>query len=102
MLVEDVDAAVQRVNASLVDANDEARIRFVSVEQEPYGRDGLLVVLVWELPEPTNDTWPLEVLDAYCAAAAEEFRDIGDTQCLFRTSSELHEGPPIAAVAVDA
>lgn len=90
-IVEQARHGLRQLNALLRSQGDDARVRYLSVEPD-FDFDGEWIVIVtWELPPPSGESWPLKILDHY----EERTRDIvgraATTLCLFRTPDEITE-----------
>jgi len=96
---EQIQGRLAKINSELATLGDPARIAFVSIEPDPDFDHEWLLLLTWQLPDGGGDGegWPLEVLDRYCDLAGERLRDLGSTECLFRTTKELEDGAPSGA-----
>ena len=90
-LLERVKSALEELNTALRSEGDAARAMYVSVEPD-YDYDNSWIVLVtWEVPAPSGDEWPLELLDRYRQRTREIVGEGGTSHCLFRTPDELSE-----------
>lgn len=98
-LLVEVQERLGRINSELAARADGARVAFISIEPDPDFDGEWLLVTTWQLPHlAESDGWPLSQLDTYCDLVSERLRDLGSTECLFRTAEELHtEGAPSGA-----
>jgi hypothetical protein len=71
---------------------DEGRVAAFTVYPDEEGEDVADVLFV--LPDPPEETWPLETQDAYCALASDALEDVVKfAYCTFLAESEQEEFP---------
>ena len=88
----DCVAAPIRKEPSHSAANSCSSYSSLSIEPDYDYDDGWIVYVTWEIPVPTDDEWPLAVLDGYSQRTRDTVGDAGTTHCMFRTPDEM-SGP---------
>lgn len=104
--VEDPELLIADLNRSLAKEGDPARIRYMTSGPSWFeDDDGWHILAFWELPEPEESVWPLEVLRQYRRRIQALF-NIEDitVESYFRTREELdtgehHTGWPVPELA---
>ena len=90
-IVEQARHGLRQLNALLRSQGDDARVRYLSVEPD-FDFDGEWIVIVtWELPPPSGESWPLKILDHYAERTRDTVGRAATTLCLFRTPDEIAE-----------
>ena len=90
-IVETARQGLRQLNAVLRSESDDARARYLSVEPDFDFVDEWIVIVTWELPPPSGETWPLKILDQYEDRTRNAVGRATTTLCLFRTPDEIAE-----------
>lgn len=88
-IYEQAERIAADTNRRLADADDDARIRYMSVEPGPADSEGWLVLMFWELPFPDGEIWPADELRRYREIVREKFEGVASTMCVFRDPDEI-------------
>ena len=90
-IVEAARQGLRQLNAALRSEGDDARARYFSVEPDFDFIDEWMVLVTWELPPPSGESWPLNVLDHYQERTRDAVGRSTTMLCLFRTPDEIAE-----------